>query len=263
MATRSSVGRLFSLCLFDVRGGAGGIKKMVWPPDAVKLGQDKKQRAMMSSAALSSKRMSCMLAKHHAISFLRCVSTLPLSCNPFLPSASRYCEDRELTRRWRRPRCDGRGDRRSIDAGTSASSSTTKRDFFYGPPSSWEAEYEELIARRNKNIVMHPLGHGQHILPGNFIVKKNPQTGAEKKVMLEHALGYFWALKVRKYAAPAHDANLRTVHVENSYVFLTFFRSPAPRRNHLFFRNYHSPTTSQYYLTGLSYQWLRPRLSPP
>ena len=184
----------------------------------------------MSSAALSSKRMSCMLGKHHAISFLRCVSTLPLSCNPFLPSASRYCEDRELTRRWRRPRCDGRGDRRSIDAGTSASSSTTKRDFFYGPPSSWEAEYEELIARRNKNIVMHPLGHGQHILPGNFVLKKNPQTGAEKKVMLEHALGYFWAFKVRKYPAPAHDANLRTVHVENSYVFLTFFRSPAPRR---------------------------------
>ena len=178
---------------------------------------------MMSSAALSSKRMSCMLANHHVISPLRCFSTLPLSCNPFPPSASRNCEDhRELPiiRRWRRPRrCDGRGDLRYIDAVTSASSSTTKRNFFYGPPSSWEAEYEERIARRNKNIVMHPLGHGQHILPGNFILKKNPQTGAEKKVMLENSLGYFWGLKVRKYGcvllitAPAHDANLRIAHV--------------------------------------------------
>jgi hypothetical protein len=165
----------------------------------------------MSSAALSSKRMSSMLANHHVISSLRFFSTLPLSCNLFPPSASRYCENRELPiRRWRRPLCDGRGDRRSIDTGTSASSSTTKRDFFYGPPSSWDAEYEELIARRNKNIVMHPLGHGQHILPGNFVVKKNQKTGAEKKVMLEHALGYFWAFKVWNYGcvllitAPAH-----------------------------------------------------------
>jgi hypothetical protein len=171
----------------------------------------------MSSAALSSKRMPCMLAKHHVISSLRCFSTLLLSHNPFPPPASRCCKDRELPiRRWRRPRCGGRGDR---DAGTSASSSTTKRDFFYGPPSSWEAEYEELIARRNKNILMHPLGHGQHILPGNFVVKKNPKTGAEKKVMLEHALGYFWAFKVRKYGcallitAPARGANLRTGHM--------------------------------------------------
>jgi hypothetical protein len=75
-------------------------------------------------------------------------------------------------------------------------SSSSKRNFFYGPPSSWEGEYEELIARRNKNIVMHPLGHGQHILPGNYVVKIHPKTGAEKKVMLEHALGYFWAFKV-------------------------------------------------------------------
>ena len=43
---------------------------------------------------------------------------------------------------------------------------------------------------------MHPDGHGQHILPQNFVIKTNPKTGAEKKVLLEHALGYFWALKV-------------------------------------------------------------------
>ncbi|KAL3764898.1 hypothetical protein ACHAW5_003547 [Stephanodiscus triporus] len=121
---------------------------------------------MTSRAALSSKHMAtCMLARHHSS---RCVTTLPLSCNPLS----------------RRPRCD-RNDRQS----------SSKRNFFYGPPSSWEEEYEELIARRNKTIVMHPLGHGQHILPGNFVVKKHPKTGAEKKVMLEHALGYFWAFK--------------------------------------------------------------------
>ena len=44
---------------------------------------------------------------------------------------------------------------------------------------------------------MHPEGQGQHILPGNFVAKKHPKTGAERKVILEHALGYFWALNVR------------------------------------------------------------------
>jgi len=58
-----------------------------------------------------------------------------------------------------------------------------------------EIEDERLIAQRNKNIIMHPEGHGKKILPGNFVIKKNPRTGVEKKVMLEFALGYFWALK--------------------------------------------------------------------
>lgn len=58
-------------------------------------------------------------------------------------------------------------------------------------------EYEGLIAQRNKNIIMHPEGHGQKILPGNFVVKRDPKTGAERKVLMEHALGYFWAFKVR------------------------------------------------------------------
>ena len=43
---------------------------------------------------------------------------------------------------------------------------------------------------------MNPDGIGQQILPGNFVIKKNPKTGAEKKVILEHALGFFWAFKV-------------------------------------------------------------------
>lgn len=64
--------------------------------------------------------------------------------------------------------------------------------------SPWDAEYQGRIARRNKNIRLHPDGHGQHILPGNFVSKKHPKTGAERKVLLEHALGYFWAFKVRK-----------------------------------------------------------------
>mmetsp|Transcript_21405 Transcript_21405/g.44810 ORF Transcript_21405/g.44810 Transcript_21405/m.44810 type:complete len:349 (-) Transcript_21405:87-1133(-) len=61
--------------------------------------------------------------------------------------------------------------------------------------SSWDAEYKDLKARRNKNIIMHPDGHGKHILPGDFVLKKNPRTGVERKVLLEHALGYFWAVK--------------------------------------------------------------------
>eukprot|EP00581_Thalassiosira_minuscula_P016316 CAMPEP_0183732518 /NCGR_PEP_ID=MMETSP0737-20130205/38650_1 /TAXON_ID=385413 /ORGANISM="Thalassiosira miniscula, Strain CCMP1093" /LENGTH=347 /DNA_ID=CAMNT_0025965547 /DNA_START=54 /DNA_END=1097 /DNA_ORIENTATION=+ len=86
-----------------------------------------------------------------------------------------------------RSRCQG--NRASSDG----SSALSKRSF--SNRSSFEAEYEGLLAQRNKNIIMHPEGHGQKILPGNFVVKKHPKTGAEKKVLLEHALGYFWALK--------------------------------------------------------------------
>jgi ATPase complex subunit ATP10 len=70
----------------------------------------------------------------------------------------------------------------------------SKRTLF-GPPSTWEAEYEELIARRNKSIIMHPNGYGQHILPGNYVTKIHPKTGAVKRVMLEFEYGHFWALK--------------------------------------------------------------------
>lgn len=42
---------------------------------------------------------------------------------------------------------------------------------------------------------MHPEGHGRNILPGNYVIKTHPKTGVEKKVFLDHALGYFWAIK--------------------------------------------------------------------
>jgi hypothetical protein len=64
-------------------------------------------------------------------------------------------------------------------------------------PSSFYEEYEGLKARRNKSIIMNPEGLGQHILPGNYVTRKNEKTGVERKVFLEHAHGYFWALKVR------------------------------------------------------------------
>ena len=73
-------------------------------------------------------------------------------------------------------------------------STSSKRSFSTRSP--MEIEDDRLIAQRNKNIIMHPEGHGKKILPGNFVIKKNPRTGVEKKVMLEFALGYFWALKV-------------------------------------------------------------------
>lgn len=75
-------------------------------------------------------------------------------------------------------------------------SATISSNRYFSNPSSFESEYEGLIAKRNKNIRMHPDGIGQQILPGNFVIKKNPKTGAEKKVILEHALGFFWAFKV-------------------------------------------------------------------
>lgn len=71
------------------------------------------------------------------------------------------------------------------------STSASKRSF-----SSWGAEYEGLLAQRNKNIIMHPEGYGQRIMPGNYVIKKHPKTGVEKRVFLEHALGFFWAFKV-------------------------------------------------------------------
>lgn len=69
---------------------------------------------------------------------------------------------------------------------------------FSGPSSSeddWGAEYESLTAQRNKSIIMNPAGQGQHILPGGFILKRDPKNGGHRKVILEHALGYFWAVK--------------------------------------------------------------------
>eukprot|EP00804_Cyclotella_cryptica_P022778 CCRYP_005006-RB/>CCRYP_005006-RB protein AED:0.16 eAED:0.16 QI:86/1/1/1/0.75/0.6/5/464/357 len=79
------------------------------------------------------------------------------------------------------------------------SKSTAKRHFSqkspFEQPSVFDTEYERLRLRRNKHIRMHPDGHGKDILPGNYVIKKHPKTGQERKVILEHALGYFWALK--------------------------------------------------------------------
>ena len=64
-------------------------------------------------------------------------------------------------------------------------------------PSLFTAEYERQRLRRNKNIHMHPAGTGKDILPGNYVIKVNERTGVERKVILEHEKGYFWALRVR------------------------------------------------------------------
>jgi hypothetical protein len=55
--------------------------------------------------------------------------------------------------------------------------------------------------RRIKSIVMHPDSTGKDILPGNYVIKVNERTGAERKVILEHEMGYFWALKVRNHCS--------------------------------------------------------------
>ena len=76
----------------------------------------------------------------------------------------------------------------------SISSSSSYRTF--STTTNFNDEYEKQLQRRNKNIIMNPNGYGQQILPGNYVIKKHPKTGVDKKVFLEHALGYFWALKV-------------------------------------------------------------------
>ena len=76
----------------------------------------------------------------------------------------------------------------------SVSSSSSYRSF--STTTNFNDEYEKQLQRRNKNIIMNPNGYGQLILPGNYVIKKHPKTGIDKKVFLEHALGYFWALKV-------------------------------------------------------------------
>lgn len=82
--------------------------------------------------------------------------------------------------------------------------SAAVRSFSKGPqPSSedddnkddWGAEYEALTAQRNKSIIMNPAGQGKNILPGGFVLKKDPKKGGYRKVILEHSLGYFWAIK--------------------------------------------------------------------
>eukprot|EP00985_Skeletonema_marinoi_P019047 scaffold10804_cov129-Skeletonema_marinoi.AAC.2 len=79
------------------------------------------------------------------------------------------------------------------------SAAPSLRSFSEGPSSSeeddWGAEYEALTAQRNKNIIMNPAGQGKNILPGGYVLKKDPKKGGYRKVILEHSLGYFWAIK--------------------------------------------------------------------
>ena len=49
----------------------------------------------------------------------------------------------------------------------------------------FDEEYEGLRARRIQGIRPHPDGTTQHILPGNYVIKKNARTGVEKRVFLE------------------------------------------------------------------------------
>ena len=69
------------------------------------------------------------------------------------------------------------------------------RPFSSGPSSDLDTEFEGLTAQRNKSIIMNPAGQGQHILPGGFILKKDPKKGGHRRVFVEHSLGYFWAIK--------------------------------------------------------------------
>ena len=77
---------------------------------------------------------------------------------------------------------------------TKSVSSSSYRTF--STTTNFNDEYEKQLQLRNKNIIMNPNSLGQQILPGNYVIKKHPKTGIDKKVFLEHALGYFWALKV-------------------------------------------------------------------
>ena len=74
--------------------------------------------------------------------------------------------------------------------------SRNKSESPFEQPSLYETEYERQRMRRNKNIIMHPNGTGKDILPGNYVLKVNERTGLERKVILEHEKGYFWAIRV-------------------------------------------------------------------
>jgi hypothetical protein len=58
------------------------------------------------------------------------------------------------------------------------------RPFSSGPSSDLDTEFEGLTAQRNKSIIMNPAGQGQHILPGGFILKKDPKKGEHRRVFV-------------------------------------------------------------------------------
>lgn len=55
-----------------------------------------------------------------------------------------------------------------------------------------------LVDKRISQIQMNPKSLGQHILPGDYVIRTNPKTGKERKVFTDRAFGYFWMMKVRK-----------------------------------------------------------------
>ena len=74
--------------------------------------------------------------------------------------------------------------------------STNQKQSPFEQPTVYDNEFERQRMRRNTHITMHPDGIGKDILPGNYVVKFD-KAGLERKVILEHEKGYFWALKVR------------------------------------------------------------------
>jgi len=127
----------------------------------------------------------------------------------------------------------------------SVSSSSSYRTF--STTTNFNDEYEKQLQQRNKNIIMNPNGYGQQILPGNYVIKKHPKTGIDKKVFLEHALGYFWALKVCVY----NDCMIWMVYllVHNMIYVLTF--SPSIRSLNLLRTNQYFQMKQLYLLLKL------------
>lgn len=197
--------------------------------------------AAFGSVASHAKRFTCIAKSNPALSS-RCVSTLPLIA---FPSPSTLWP--QLNKRSAQESLQSKHNDNIICRGDIAGSTSFFRRTLSNP-SSWEAEYEGLIAQRNKSIIMHPEGHGQKILPGNYVIKKNERTGAEKKVFLEHALGYFWAIKVCIW---------RYWYEYDFFVMPTLLNS-----RYYFLRIWSWQTTSPYSPTKHSYQLPRLKCFP-
>lgn len=146
---------------------------------------------------------------------------------------------------------------------------------FSGPSSSpedddeWGAEYAALTAQRNKSIIMNPAGQGQNILPGGFVLKKDPKKGGYRKVVLEHQLGFFWAIKelasTNKKPILSNDAVIPAVEAEK-FPFLgdmVNLKGEAASIPDFFTRNNRSKDASaKCTLVGISYKDFGAQLLP-
>lgn len=205
---------------------------------------------------------------------LRCISALSIHTPQSILQSSRQQHGVPQT-----PKSNLQSPRHDVCNGNN--SFNTKRNF--SDHSSYQEEFEGLVARRNKNIIMHPevcfdfespqfclwhfdytpytsiffsgicivyfQGLGQKILPGNYVVKKHPKTGVYKKIFLEHALGYFWAFKV---------GMLLLIFI--LFIFVCTCISSSAVDHHIC-RSYHLLTENQYYQMKQSYQLPRLRSS--